>query len=185
MAPDDTDPLSAPDGSCCSQLSAFEILTTCHEHILEKLAVLDRVGQELQKSEQIDDSHLARLGEVLTFLDKAIPIHSADEEVSLFPRLRELAPFAGAEHTPMDCMESEHVGHGEQKAQLKAAMDQRDAAKAGRYALNMVREYRTHIRKEEDILYPMARELLTDADTIATMTEEMRGRRTKAGLTGC
>lgn len=185
MASNDTTPLPAPDASCCSQLAAFEILTTCHEHILERLAVLEQVGDDLQKSEQIEDHHLARLGELLAFLDTVIPIHSADEEVSLFPRLRKLGPFVGAEHTPMDCMESEHVGHGEQKAQLKVAMVKRDAAKAGRCALTMVREYRTHIRKEEDILYPMARELLTDADEIATMTEEMRGRRVKAGLMGC
>ncbi|MFT7464536.1 MAG: iron-sulfur cluster repair protein YtfE (RIC family), partial [Pseudohongiellaceae bacterium] len=110
---------------------------------------------------------------------------SADEEQSLFPRLRAQPPFANAESTPMDCMESEHVGHGDLMAKLKLAVVKRDAAKAGHWAVSIVREYRTHIRKEEDILYPMARELLIDPAEIAIMTEEMVTRRKKAGLIGC
>ncbi|MFT7463608.1 MAG: hypothetical protein ACI9EF_001953, partial [Pseudohongiellaceae bacterium] len=51
----ETNQLPAPDASCCSHKTAFDILSTCHEHILDVLNVLDRVGQELQKSEAIEE----------------------------------------------------------------------------------------------------------------------------------
>jgi|GEM_PF-924196 len=175
----------APTGACVSQLSAFEILCHCHDHIGQRLNDLDAVGQELLDGAALGEPQLAALGAVLAFLDTAIPIHSADEEQSLFPRLREQPMFAVAQGTPMDCMEHEHVEHAALKVTLKRAMMQNDAQLAGRCARGMVADYRTHIRKEEDILYPMARELLTDPHVIDAMTEEMRARRREAGLLGC
>ena len=178
-------PPPAPDAACCAHKSAFEILSTCHEHIQERLLILELVGRELTDAEQIQDSHLARLGDVLAFLDTAIPIHSADEEQSLFPRLRLLPPFAGSEGTPMDCMQAEHVDHRELLARLKLAITQRDAAAAGRWAIQICSEYRSHIGKEEEVLYPMARELLSDPNELARMAEEMLERRKKVGLLSC
>lgn len=173
------------DTDCCSHKLAFEILSTCHEHILERLTTLEAVGRDLVDSTEITEVHLAQLGDILAFLDTAIPIHSADEEQSLFPRLRDRPPFVGVEGTPMDCMEAEHVNHGQLKARLKVAIVKRNAAAAGRYALEMAGEYRAHIQKEEEILFPMAREIITDAATIDAMTREMRARRREVGLLNC
>jgi iron-sulfur cluster repair protein YtfE (RIC family) len=174
------------DAACVSTLSAFDILSHCHNHIEEKLNVLDGVGQELQGGSELGDSQMARLGAVLAFLDTAIPIHSADEEESLFPRLRQHPAFANTVgHSPMDCMESEHVEHAAFKARLKLAMMQQDAPAVAQAARAIASEYRTHIRKEEDILYPMAKDLLADGHVIEAMTEEMRGRRREAGLLKC
>ena len=176
---------AAPDASACAHQSAFEILSTCHEHIGERLAVLETVGRELGSGVEFGESQLARLGDVLAFLDTAIPIHSADEEQSLFPRLRTRPPFAGVEGTPMDCMEAEHQEHTALRARLKAAVVKRDVPAVSRAALAIASEYRSHIAKEEDILYPMAREVLTDPAEIEAMTGEMRTRRKEAGLLGC
>lgn len=179
------DPDLAARGSCIAHSDAFAILSHCHEHILEKLDVLEGVGRELIESPDLQDRHLARLGEVLAFLDTAIPLHSADEEQSLFPRLRALPPFFGIDGTPMDCMEAEHVEHAALKARLKVAIVKRDAEAAGRCALTMTAAYRDHIAKEEEILFPTARLTLTDPAILETMAEEMRARRREVGLLDC
>jgi len=175
-----------PDATRCSHGSAFEILTTCHEHIQERLLVLENAGIELLDGGDLGDPIMARFGAVLAFLDVAIPIHSADEEESLFPRLRTRQPFA--DHpggTPMDQMEHEHREHGDAKQELKVALVKRDAAVAGRCALAMVKDYRDHIAKEEECLYPMAREIITDEAALSEMADEMRARRRDAGLIDC
>jgi iron-sulfur cluster repair protein YtfE (RIC family) len=177
---------AGPDTSCCSQQSAFQILLTCHEHIGQRLGTLEEVGRSLLEAELFNEHHLACLCDVLAFLDTAIPIHSADEEQSLFPRLKALPEFAGHPGaTPMDCMEAEHAQHAELKAQLKAAIVKRNPAAAGRCAMTLAGEYRSHIQKEEEVLYPMATEMLTEGAVLDAMTEEMRERRREAGLLSC
>ncbi|HZL99755.1 MAG TPA: hemerythrin domain-containing protein [Planctomycetota bacterium] len=174
----------APQGKCCGHHDAFAILHDCHEHILERLTRLETLGRELRGAQVIEERHLAVLADVLTFLDTAVPLHSADEEQTLFPRLREaLGPSGG--HTPMDCMEQEHVQHQALLAGLKRAVVKRDPAATGQAALAIVSVYREHIDKEESVLFPWARELLTDPVLVETMTQQMRQRRVAAGLLSC
>jgi iron-sulfur cluster repair protein YtfE (RIC family) len=143
----------AQQTKCCGHHDAFAILHDCHEHILERLGKLETLGRELKSAPVIEERHLAVLADVLTFLDTAVPMHSADEEQTLFPRLREaIGPSAG--HTPMDCMEQEHVQHQALLAALKRAVVKRDPAATAQAALSIVSEYREHIGKEEDVLFP-------------------------------
>jgi hemerythrin-like domain-containing protein len=174
----------APATKCCGHHDAFAILHDCHEHILERLTRLETLGRELKAAAVIDERHLAVLGDVLTFLDTAVPMHSADEEQTLFPRLREaLGPMGGP--TPMDCMEREHVQHQALLAALKRAVVKRDAKTAGQAALSIVAEYREHIGKEEEILFPWARKTLADPVVVESMTRQMRQRRMDAGMLSC
>ena len=173
-----------PQSKCCGHHDAFSILHDCHEHILERLGRLETLGLELTQASVIEERHMAVLGDVLSFLDTAVPIHSADEEQTLFPRLREaIGPTAG--HTPMDCMEQEHVQHQALLAALKRAVVRRDPAATARAALSIVSEYRGHIGKEEEVLFPWARRTLTDPVLVAGMTQQMRQRRVAAGMLSC
>jgi hemerythrin-like domain-containing protein len=124
------------------------------------------------------------LGDVLTFLDTAVPMHSADEEQTLFPRLRE-ALGARAGSTPMDCMEREHVEHQALLAGLKRAVVRRDPRATAAAALAIVAGYREHIGKEEEVLFPWARETLTNPALVDAMTQQMRARRVAAGMLSC
>jgi len=174
----------APQAGCCGHHDAFAILHDCHEHILERLSRLETLGRELKGAGLLEERHLASLCDVLTFLDTAVPLHSADEERTLFPRLREaLGPSAG--HTPMDCMEEEHVEHQALLAGLKRAVVRRDPSATAQAALAVVSIYREHIDKEETVLFPWARELLGDPVTVESLTREMRERRSMAGLPSC
>jgi iron-sulfur cluster repair protein YtfE (RIC family) len=173
-----------PEARCCGHHDAFAILHDCHEHILERLARLESLGRELARATELKEAHLAVLGDVLTFLDTAVPMHSADEEKTLFPRLRQ-AMGVTAGHTPMDCMEREHVEHQVQLAGLKRAVVRRDPAAVAREALGVVAGYREHIGKEEEVLFPWARETLVDPLIVERMTLEMRERRIAAGMLTC
>ena len=176
--------LPAPETKCCSQHDAFGILHDCHEHILERLDRLELLADELSCAESLQERHMAQFADVLTFLDTAIPIHSADEEETLFPRLRQ-AQGAVPGHTPMDCMEQEHVQHRALLAQLKRSIVQRDVGAAAAASRRIVREYREHIGKEEEVLFPWARTVLTSPAVVAEMTEAMRSRRRQAQLLTC
>jgi hemerythrin-like domain-containing protein len=182
----DTIPPTAPDTSCLHELDAFGILSRCHEHVLQKLQVLEGVADELERQRTFDDSRLARLCDVLTMMHTAIPLHSADEEESLFPELRRRQPFAGMQGTPMDCMEHEHVGHRRLLVELERAIFLRDAEAAARTCRAVAVEYREHIGKEEQVLFPLAKEVLADDPAaVALMTQQMRERRAAAGLLRC
>ncbi len=175
---------AAAGATCCGHHDAFEILHDCHEHIGERLARLDALAREVGRDGVLGEKQLANLCELLAFFDTAIPVHSADEEQTLFPRLREaLGDCSGG--TPMDCMEHEHVQHQAMMRRLKQAVVQRDVTGLARAAAAIVAAYRDHIGKEESILYPMARELLTERPVIDAMTGEMRARRAALGLGGC
>jgi iron-sulfur cluster repair protein YtfE (RIC family) len=149
------------------------------------MTVLEGVADDLSRAGTFSDATLARLCEVLAMLDTAVPLHAADEEQTLFPVLRDLPPFKGTEGTPMDCMESEHGLHQQLMAQLKRSIMKHEAEATANAARLIVTEYRGHIEKENEILFPMAQQIVTDAATIADMTAAMQQRRRKAGLGGC
>jgi iron-sulfur cluster repair protein YtfE (RIC family) len=172
--------------AACTHRDAFDILAHCHEHILFRLAALEETAGALRLQGAWSDALLASLCDVLVFLDTAIPMHSADEERSLFPRLRRCPPFLDhGGDTPMDCMESEHRQHQRLLAALKRAIMQRDVLATSDAAVAVVNGYRTHIVKEDEILFPWARQLLVDPAELAEMTREMRARREAVSLKSC
>lgn len=178
---------TAPDTTTCATRGAFDILAHCHEHISERLADLAALAEGLERDRRLDEPRLAVLAGCLAFLDTVIPIHSADEEQTLFPRLRALPEFQGAHgHTPMDCMEREHVDHRALMAALKRDVMLGRAEAVARSARAIVASYREHIARENEVLFPWAREQLADPAVVKRMTQEMRERRRAAGLLdGC
>ncbi|GJM20607.1 MAG: hypothetical protein DHS20C15_05220 [Planctomycetota bacterium] len=176
-------PPQAPSG--CSSKDPFARLNACHQHVLSVLGELESAVAELTEGQPLTQRALAAVGDTLVITQIAIPLHSADEEQTLFPRLRECAPFSQGGVTPMDCMEEDHVAHREMAAGLARATLARDPLALQRAARNMVAEYRDHISKEDEILFPMARELLRDPAVLAEMTAEMHARRVDAKLVNC
>ncbi len=164
---------------------AFDILETCHDHIRQRLERLQAVAEGLRDDGTFDEHRLAMLTDVIAFLDTAIPIHTADEESTLFPLLRRHPEFKGVDNTPMDCMEMQHRVHQDARRDLDVGILERDAAATARAAMNIVVEYSDHMRREEEILYPMARRLVTEPVALDWMADEMRARRAAAGLTDC
>jgi iron-sulfur cluster repair protein YtfE (RIC family) len=185
MPPNGAATAGAPEASACAHADAFGILQHCHEHIGQRLDLLETLVAALRSRGSFDEELLAGLGDVVTFLDIAIPIHTADEEQTLFPLLRQHPEFQQLTNTPMDCMELEHHAHVDLRRALIVSIVRRDPLAVAEAGLDLVRSYREHIRKEEEVLYPLARKLLTDPAALSWMTAEMRARRKTAGLLTC
>jgi len=122
-----------------------------HEVALAALDRLERAALGLRESEP-PEAHFATAREVHGLLCGAVRQHNEDEERALFPVLGEDAPLGPflEEHEILWSLEAE----------LGRALDRTDRFQAARLALEIVDLLRTHICRENDVLFPMARALL-------------------------
>src|SRR4051794_30617719 len=81
------------------------LLTDCHRRIEHFLRVLRTVAEDAAGREFNDEQRKA-LETALRYFREAAPRHTADEEQSLFPRLR--AHGGGAELEKVEALENDH-----------------------------------------------------------------------------
>ncbi len=129
-----------------------------HQGVNLMLKILEQVCGRLDAGKEVDPGHVDRILEFLTvFVDKC---HHAKEEDCLFPAMEQAGiPRDGG---PIGVMLSEHVtGRGFIRGMTDAAAALRrgDKAAAARFTSN-ARGYidllRSHIDKEDNILYAIA-----------------------------
>lgn len=127
-----------------------------HEVILRALAVLERLSWRLEAGEAVDRQDLAWLREFFgTFADRC---HHGKEEQHLFPALeRQGIPREGG---PLGVMLHEHE-EGRALVRAMAQGDDRQAAAAIRQYAALLR---AHIEKENGILFPLAEQVLPEAE---------------------
>lgn len=156
-----------------------EHLMACHRRIEERLATLQRAGASL-----VSDPHAAleAIRKSVLFLDSSGALHTADEEESLFPRLRpHLTP---AESRFLDELETQHQAAESVFAELKRVAIELSAAghspplesQFQQLAARLSALYLPHIQSEDEILTPLARRTLTE-DQLRAISEEMKARR--------
>jgi hemerythrin-like domain-containing protein len=118
------------------------------------LAALDRLeaAAEALRGGAPAEPHFATAREVHGLLCGAVRRHNEDEERALFPVLGEDAPLGPflEEHETLWKLEED----------LATAIGRADRERVARLALDIVDLLRTHIRRENDVLFPMARALL-------------------------
>lgn len=142
------------------------MLTACHRRLEDRLDAFDHALAELP-SERAREA-IARLQH---YLAGAGILHTADEEVSLFPRLPDQAAAIAT-------LEREHEGlERTWRALLPRLLAlpgaDRDALETAGHAF--VADYRTHLKHEEQGIFAAAAKL--DADTLAQIGREMAKRR--------
>ncbi len=159
------------------------LLSDCHrriEHFLRVLVALVERGATLDESGRRD------LDGALKYFATSAPLHTADEEESLFPRLRQSKDEAALHAlTTMDRLERDH----QDAALHHAAVDRigRQWLAGGalpdeelqtlRSHLKRLQElYRAHISIEDRELFPAAARALP-AETLAAVGREMAARR--------
>ncbi len=163
------------------------LLVHCHERIEAQLSALERAAEILRAGDR------RSLPRVFAAIDGAcahfaIPgvKHTEDEEVSLFPRLRERGGAGGQDAlAAMAELESQH----RTAEQLHAEFDQlvgslprdgsADAKELDRFnelVAELTTLYRPHILLENNFVFPVAAEVLP-ASEIQALGEEMRARR--------
>ena len=139
----------------------FEMLLRCHRRLEERLDDLAAAKDR----ETIED--------VLHFFGRAILRHEADEETSLFPRLKNCEHIIAAltkEHREQEKLHTElrHIADGwpQTESRLPDLVDRLRAA------------YGAHAEREEKELFPAARKQLGEAELTAMLREmdQRRGR---------
>ena len=166
------------------------MLEDCHKRILFFLKNLIKVASEADPQSLTEDQR-ATLEKALKYFREAAPRHTADEEESLFPRLRQIDdPQIGEVFGKIDRLESEHRWADEQHLEVDSICRRwlkTDAIPAGdRERLRTILSdllgfYERHIRMEESEVFTAARRVLSGSCK-ESIGREMAERR---GLTMC
>jgi hemerythrin-like domain-containing protein len=163
----------------------LEMMKDCHRRIEHFLEVLQKVVERFGEGELPEEGRRA-LDSSLNYFAHAAPRHTADEEASLFPRLRNHAGVKAhpvmaellrleADHRRADAchqkveqigrlwLETGRIGP-QSRTQLRGFLD------------DLVAIYAAHIRLEEERVFLLAAQALTDNEFDA-IGDEMRQRR--------
>ncbi|MCC6228425.1 MAG: hemerythrin domain-containing protein [Phycisphaerales bacterium] len=166
------------------------LLTDCHRRIEKFLEMLQRAAREYG-DKPLDTKAADAVRTAQRYFAHAAPKHTADEEESLFPRMRAAAArgrVGGAQGTGCDAiarLEGDHAHADRLHAQVDVLLEAwlRDGslpperfAEVGSLLATLRELYRDHIHIEEAEVFPLAGSLLSPSD-LSAMGSEMRARR--------
>ena len=160
------------------------LMADCHRRIEMFLGTL--VGLATLEGRQLTEEQSCALAAALKYFRDALPRHTADEEESLFPRLRPLpnraiqsalvrvAQLEGDHrHAELLHAQVEHIG----RAWLDAGRLSTQQVHRMRQAVETLQaRYREHIQVEDGLIFPVAREALPE-DAKLAIGREMAARR--------
>lgn len=160
------------------------LLTDCHRRIELFLDALLRVAGEFS-NRPLDPRAAEAVQTARRYFRDAAPRHTADEEESLFPRLKAAAEASGKPCEAIERLEGDHELadqlHARADGLLEAWLRNRSLPPAHSEELgsllSSLRElYRAHIAVEEREVFPLAGVVLSAPD-LAAIGLEMRARR--------
>lgn len=166
----------------------LKLLSGCHRRVESHLALLSRAAEALAgKAAVPPEEALEALAKVQRYFATSGRIHTADEEESLFPRLRALGDAAldrmmrelEDQHRVADPLH-ERLDAVCDKALADRALAPADAAELEAVAAGLAALYPGHIGLEDGELFPRAGELLPAAEW-NLVWQEMRRRRDNLG----
>ncbi|MCC6681460.1 MAG: hemerythrin domain-containing protein [Phycisphaeraceae bacterium] len=163
----------------------LKLLSDCHRRIEKFLNILIHIAEE-RRGDALDSEHRDALEAALRYFKNAAPWHTRDEEDSLFPRMRQSDdPRVRAVMKQIDALEDDHVAADAQHARVEelgrcwlvaGRLDTSDVT-ALRNRLVALREtYRRHIAEEDDMIFPLAGEVLSGSQ-LNRIGREMAQRR--------
>jgi len=149
----------------CNLLSAAETLEEEHKLILQMLKALSALQARIEKGKIDPDTLMSVVDFFRTYADK---FHHAKEEAQLFPMLEKRG--VKPKGCPIGILHTEH----EQGRVLITALndaiiksrngDTTANAAIGSYIKNVINFYTDHIWKEDYLLFPMSKKVLTESD---------------------
>ena len=165
----------------------IELLVDCHRRVERFLAIL------LQVTEEAEGGPLNRLQREgleagLRYFAEAAPKHTADEEESLFPRLRRCGAAAEEVLARVADLESDHAGAAPAHAAVdvlgrrwlaRGILEREEVLELRNHLSTLTAMYQRHIAAEESEVFPLAARLLP-AEEIAGVGREMASRRGQA-----
>ncbi|HTS07826.1 MAG TPA: hemerythrin domain-containing protein [Candidatus Eisenbacteria bacterium] len=160
------------------------LLSDCHRRIEMFLGSLQQIAALLDSP--LEANARAALDASLRYFREAAPKHTADEEESLFRRLRNVNhPGVEAAIKTLDPLEKEHQRadalHNEvdqlgRKCLGGATLSPEDVQRFRKSVTDLAAIYQEHIRIEDEVVFPVAGKLLPASDK-AAIAEEMSRRR--------
>lgn len=155
-----------------------DLLLECHGRIRNFVQLAKHVGQrrDVTASEVVDACRACE-----RYFIEALPLHVADEELSVLPRLRGLSPDVD------DALATMHTQHREHEPLLCALLERlravREApdeaelrARLAFVANALEEELGRHLKLEEEHLFPIIRRDMPE-ETQARVIDELRARR--------
>jgi hemerythrin-like domain-containing protein len=160
------------------------LLSDCHRRIEMFIGSLEKIAADIDQA--LGEDARRALDSALRYFREAAPKHTADEEQSVFPRLR-LSSNAEVKQAlaMVAALEQEHRRADSLHAQVdvlgKQCLDQGhlSSAKTRQFreaVAELVSMYKEHIRIEDDLVFPIAGRTLSEADK-AMIAAEMSARR--------
>jgi hemerythrin-like domain-containing protein len=160
------------------------LLSDCHRRIERFLSVLAKVSAQTQGP--LTSEQRRALETALRYFREAAPRHTADEEQSLFPRLRSLGtPEFEATLAKVEALEEQHTRAEQSHAEVDrlgsiwleaGSLPAGDAARFSDLVAALTDLYRAHIRVEEFEVFPAAAAALGKSEREA-IGSEMAARR--------
>jgi hemerythrin-like domain-containing protein len=163
------------------------LLSDCHRRIEHFLSVLLRVVDGAH-GQALDEAHRRAVQTALLYFDEAAPKHTADEEQSLFPRLRQLAgrdDQVAEAMAKLAALEADHEtaneGHAEARGWFERWLGVGTLAPAQverlrRVLLTLQGLYQRHIQVEDSEVFALAARVLSEHE-LAAVGSEMASRR--------
>jgi hemerythrin-like domain-containing protein len=160
------------------------LLSDCHRRIEMFLGSLETVAKTIDQPPS-ENTRQALLGS-LRYFAEAAPKHTADEEESLFPRLRQInnAEIQSA-FERMDSLEDDHRYAASLHVEVQrlgtqylstGKLSHVDARLFRDAVASLASLYKHHIRIEDELIFPVAAKVLSDAEK-KYIAEEMKNRR--------
>ena len=163
----------------------MELLGDCHRRIERFLAVLGKVARQAPGGPMTAQQKEEWL-RALEYFRNAAPRHTADEEESLFPRLRQIdQPRVKDALAKMQELEADHVRanawHDEvdqlgRRWLADGALPRADAEHLTEVLARLTTLYARHLVLEDESVFPLAQSVLTHAEK-ARIGAEMAQRR--------
>ncbi len=154
------------------------LLLECHERIrrFATLAIRLANAEEASASEVRDAA-----GAVRRYFAEALPLHVADEEESVLPRLRGIDPSVDQALEEMRAEHSEHAGLVAELVSLCTRLEMQPAShpelreRLADVAERLDEQFESHLEREETVLFPRLAEIGEQARR--EIVEELRARR--------
>lgn len=160
------------------------LLSDCHRRIEMFLGSLERVADVIDKPLEADAR--AALDSSLRYFREAAPKHTADEEESLFPRLRDISNSdLQSTLAKLNALEIEHRHADALHAEVDAlgrrclrcdALSTSEATQFRNAVGELASIYKEHIRIEDEEVFPVAARILSNKEK-SDIAGEMASRR--------
>jgi hemerythrin-like domain-containing protein len=163
-------PLIGSQASAADFDHPLEMLSACHERVIDRLDTLDRLAAHLPRH-GCDEQARQAAANVIRYFDTAGEHHHDDEERDLFPLLARTVPDDKAATALVALLKDEHLRlrgmwqalRNELEAITRGAPVELDTGRIERFGAL----YRSHIEREELELLPLAERALNEGEKAA------------------